>query len=243
MQAIISRQEAREKGLTHYFTGKACRNGHASERLVSGGRCVECRKALCRKWREANAEVERAKNKERVRRSYAENPEKYRSASRRWRDRNLDVARQRTKEWRHDNQNRVREYKKEVYWANPEKARAEKRVSRLRHALNYNARTSAWKKANPNKVRASTENRRAKKRQASGSHSASDVKRILIRQGKRCVYCKASLDAGYHVDHIVPLAKGGRNGPDNLQCLCPTCNMSKGAKMPEEFARSIGMLL
>lgn len=69
---IISRKEANSLGLTHYFTGKPCLHGHISERWVSTGQCVECRK-------ENNA---CEKNKERLRvygrEYYAKNIEKKR---------------------------------------------------------------------------------------------------------------------------------------------------------------------
>ena len=39
---LISRQEAREQGLTRYLTGLACKRGHISERLVSTGNCCAC---------------------------------------------------------------------------------------------------------------------------------------------------------------------------------------------------------
>ena len=35
---------------------------------------------------------------------------------------------------------------------------------------------------------------------------------------------------GYHVDHIRALADGGANDRTNLQLLCPTCNIKKGAR-------------
>jgi len=35
----------------------------------------------------------------------------------------------------------------------------------------------------------------------------------------------------YHVDHIIPLAKGGLHHPDNLQVLPADLNLKKGAKV------------
>lgn len=40
---IITRQEAIAQGLSKYFTGKPCKNGHVSERTIRGA-CIECRK-------------------------------------------------------------------------------------------------------------------------------------------------------------------------------------------------------
>jgi 5-methylcytosine-specific restriction endonuclease McrA len=37
-----------------------------------------------------------------------------------------------------------------------------------------------------------------------------------------------------HVDHIIPLAKGGTDTVDNMQLLHKACNLSKGAKLPTE---------
>lgn len=43
---VITRQEAIEKGLRHYFTGKTCINGHVEKRYTSTGTCVQCMKDL-----------------------------------------------------------------------------------------------------------------------------------------------------------------------------------------------------
>jgi hypothetical protein len=39
---IISHEEASDKGMTRYFTGRVCRNNHIADRYVNGGACVEC---------------------------------------------------------------------------------------------------------------------------------------------------------------------------------------------------------
>ena len=45
------------------------------------------------------------------------------------------------------------------------------------------------------------------------------------------------------MDHVIPLAKGGASTLENLQLTCPSCNMSKGMKLPHEFAMELGLLL
>jgi hypothetical protein len=40
---IITRAEARAQGLTHYFTGKPCKQGHIAQRYVQGS-CTECKR-------------------------------------------------------------------------------------------------------------------------------------------------------------------------------------------------------
>jgi 5-methylcytosine-specific restriction endonuclease McrA len=48
-----------------------------------------------------------------------------------------------------------------------------------------------------------------------------------ILLGDPCSYCGASAE---HIDHIVPLGRGGSGDWDNLTAACAVCNMSKGAK-------------
>ena len=52
---------------------------------------------------------------------------------------------------------------------------------------------------------------------------------ILKRDGYRCQLCGKSADDGVilHVDHRVPLAKGGSNENENLWTLCEECNLGK----------------
>lgn len=76
--------------------------------------------------------------------------------------------------------------------------------------------------------------RRARKLAAGGKHTVQDVKMQLTRQKGRCYWCGQKL-LKYHVDHVIPLARGGSNGPDNLVIACPTCNLKRGAKLPHEF--------
>lgn len=50
---------------------------------------------------------------------------------------------------------------------------------------------------------------------------------IYNRDGYRCRYCGRKTD-DLEIDHIIPIAKGGKSTLDNLQTLCHRCNVKKG---------------
>lgn len=101
-------------------------------------------------------------------------------------------------------------------------------------------RTRKWQALNPERVRVYANKQRVMRLQAEGFHTAQDIKNLLAAQRNRCLWCKKDTKSRYHVDHIIPLSRGGSDWPSNLCISCPECNMSKGAKMPSEFA---GVLL
>ena len=121
-------------------------------------------------------------------------------------------------------------------WRNDPKHREQKMASRR-----------AWHAANPDKGRVYVLKRRALKRGAFVADvTAEDIERMLREQRGRCVApgCGCSLsEAGYHVDHVIPLSRGGTHEPANAQLLCPRCNLEKHDLMPEEFAAKRGVLV
>lgn len=54
---------------------------------------------------------------------------------------------------------------------------------------------------------------------------------VLRRDGFRCAYCGRGEPEGVqlHIDHIVPVARGGRTELENLVTACATCNVGKSA--------------
>lgn len=68
--------------------------------------------------------------------------------------------------------------------------------------------------------------------------------KVLRDSGWKCSACGVDTPEvlrGTHalnapeVDHIVPLSRGGNHSYENLQCLCKSCNSSKGAKLMSEW--------
>lgn len=85
-------------------------------------------------------------------------------------------------------------------------------------------------------------NRRELVRADGGVLSLNLAETLMVLQKGKCRICKKSLDRGCHLDHIVPLVKGGTHSDSNIQLLCPACNYSKGAKDPHIYAQELGML-
>ena len=69
---------------------------------------------------------------------------------------------------------------------------------------------------------------------AEGSYTGNDVLRLFEEQQGCCAYCGESL-IDYHIDHVIPLSRGGSNWPENLCLACSECNLQKGALTPDEF--------
>jgi 5-methylcytosine-specific restriction endonuclease McrA len=58
---------------------------------------------------------------------------------------------------------------------------------------------------------------------------------VFLRDGHRCQYCGESLPAPeLTFDHVVPVARGGHKGWDNIVTCCVPCNRLKGDRTPEE---------
>jgi hypothetical protein len=58
-------------------------------------------------------------------------------------------------------------------------------------------------------------------------------RRVALRAGGRCEYCRVSQagqEAEFHIDHIIPVSAGGPTTPDNLALACVGCSLRKGAR-------------
>lgn len=121
------------------------------------------------------------------------------------------------------------------YAANTDLMLSRDKAKRERNAEKEAARHKRWVENNREKHRTKQRNRRAREASASGTHTARDVVEQLQRQKGRCFYCGNKVGSDYHVDHVVPLALEGSNGPENIVISCPRCNKSKGAKHPMDF--------
>lgn len=224
---ITTRAEARETGAKRFFTGEACIHGHISERDTKEGKCVECVNGRNKQAHRDNAETRNANRRHRrlVDEDYAEY---CRRAAREYAAKNMKERVAYVKQWRLDNPTKRREY--HVTYAK-------------KHGSILYERTKETRKKNPLRGRVYAAARRSRKQQAEGNHTVNDVLAIYHRQGMRCAVCEIQLHNRYHVDHIMPLARGGSNWPSNIQITCGPCNSQKNARDPIEFMQSRGNLI
>jgi len=138
---------------------------------------------------------------------YKNNPEKVKAKNAKWRKNNLEKARANSSDWRRDN---------------PEKVKIN----------NYN-----WHKNNPEKCKLHGVKRRARKLGSTNGYMPEWTERVLfgMQEGK-CLYCRIDLNlSGIHLEHMVPLSRGGNHNIMNLCLSCPLCNLRKHTMTAEEF--------
>ncbi|MCF6290470.1 MAG: HNH endonuclease [Desulfobacterales bacterium] len=55
-----------------------------------------------------------------------------------------------------------------------------------------------------------------------------------------CYYCgRKEKGSGLTMDHLVPLARGGRSTRDNIVCACKRCNTRKRSLLPMEWEEQV----
>lgn len=68
-------------------------------------------------------------------------------------------------------------------------------------------------------------------------HVAYSRTAIMRRWRYACAYCNG---IATHLDHVIPLSKGGADAEQNMVPACARCNLSKGAKTLAEWAATFG---
>jgi hypothetical protein len=119
------------------------------------------------------------------------------------------------------------------YAAHREEIAAKKAAYYAVHREESAAYRAAYAKANPEKVNAACALRRARKRGNSIGSPRPDFKAILAEFGMVCHICGLEIlgEVDLHMDHVIPLAKGGPHSAENLRPSHATCNIRKGSKL------------
>lgn len=215
MEAKVCTGCGEKKSLEDYYPGEG-RGGRRSKcKTCFAARVYESNKA----WRAANPDRKaasdkawRKKNPNRARQRAAANKGERSQASK-------DKKAAANKAWREKNRDRVRQWNKEYHLAN-------------REVINERARL--WAKANPEARRAQYANSEARRRARIQETqmvpiTAAQIETLIEEFNGGCAYCPSPWE---HIDHYVPLSRGGEHRIENLVPACAPCNQSKNAKLP-----------
>lgn len=135
-----------------------------------------------------------------------------------------------------------RAYDAERYAANRDEVVRRSRDWRMANPGQHIENARRWNAQNPDKRRVVVKSHKARRRAVvRGGDSTALIHAWESSAEKVCRWCSVDCSGGYHVDHVMPLALGGRHEVANLAIACPSCNLRKNAKHPKQFAREIGV--
>ncbi len=132
--------------------------------------------------------------------------------------------------------------------ANPERARQTQANWRSKNKDSHRAAIKRWREKNKDRAKA-VEHERARRRffhtrakncvwrtkEGNVAEIRTAIFWIWKRQRGRCAMTGKRLDRTAELDHIVPVSKGGKNHPENLQWLSPEVNQCKNDMTVDEF--------
>ena len=111
----------------------------------------------------------------------------------------------------------------------------------------YKEAEKRWRKANPDKVH----NNKHRHRVKGGKHRSYTRRQIINRDGYNCYLCNLPVDLqanhvqgqpGWelypHIEHVIPLSRGGDDTLENVKLSHAICNINKGTKLLPELISS-----
>ena len=130
------------------------------------------------------------------------------------------------KAWVEANPDKVKAANKAYYEANQEKARAAHKAYYEANQEKMKAASKAWAQANPDRYAAIAGKGLAIER----GGAVSDIYNLELCIAFYSESRRLTRETGtpHHVDHIIPLAKGGLHCQNNLQVLTAADNIEKG---------------
>lgn len=159
---------------------------------------------------------------------------------------------------------KCREQRFKDYWENPEKRRESTRKCNIKNrqkrrdyqkvysVLNkekIKAKQRLWVLNNPDKMKGywakHGPKRKAILRGATADKKADKMCQVM-KTSERCFcyYCRKDIsNSQRHIDHVIPISRGGLHTSDNVCVSCPTCNISKHNKKISEWVGKVPQMI
>lgn len=124
------------------------------------------------------------------------------------------------------------------YRADPEQQRAGSQAWKDANRAHVNQYNAARQQTEHHRALKAKSQRARKARMRAGIEGPEDPRILVVyqeakdleRKLRACVACDDDLELQVHVDHIIPLSKGGKHVFENLQILSGRENLAKGAR-------------
>lgn len=158
---------------------------------------------------------------------YQNNREKILERNNKYYQNNKKEILEQVKEYYQANKEKIAEYKKQYSQKNKEKIREHNRQY-------YNT----YYQLNKEKYIINDQKRRARKAQLPNTLTTEEYENTLEYFNHSCAYCGCELNKdNHHMEHVVPVSKGGGTTQKNIIPSCASCNSSKHTKTLADFYR------
>lgn len=141
-------------------------------------------------------------------------------------------ANKRAAEYRKNNPEKVKALRSKWKKENPEKNRASAKKYQAKNLEKHLKATNEYRQRNRNKYRNYMHNRRVLISAVTYFISDKELKMLYSQPCKKC-----GSKNNQTIDHIIPIARGGKHSIGNLQTLCLKCNSSKKDKTWREWLK------
>jgi hypothetical protein len=147
------------------------------------------------------------------------------------------------REWKLKNRTRVLADKKAYREANLDKIIGYRKKYQIENSEILAEKRRRWRQENPEKFRqlSNAYDRKRRARKFNNGYSPYTLEQVLEEYGSICYLCEKPIDLtasrkagvgnwqkGLHLDHAIPLSKGGMDCLDNVAPTHAICNLSKG---------------
>lgn len=192
-----------------------------------------------------------AENRERMveqaKQYYAEHRERRKEYARRYAEEHREEIQEQRKKYFSNNRDKIRKKSKQRYDDNRDVINAKSRQHNKKYYRKNKQRIAAYKSQHFRDHREDYSKCRHKRRAIMRNAVVGDVGKIATWEAKwrgqkrvTCHWCRKRIKPQEaHVDHVVPISKGGPHALENLCVSCASCNHSKHAKLPEVWNASL----
>ncbi len=133
-----------------------------------------------------------------------------------------------SRKYRSENKDLISKKQKMYRDSNHEKIIASQKESRVKYSDKRRKEHVEYRAKNRERFAVYESNRRARKRGVEGALTVLEWKEIKSKYKNTCLCCKKRKKLT--IDHVIPLALGGKHVASNVQPLCLICNCKKHAK-------------